>query len=175
MHEVRTARLELRPATLGDVPRLASLFRSPYVRRYLFDDLPVDPSWVEAQVAASARMFDAHGYGLWLFGPAGAAAVGFAGFISHEEEPMLIYGQAGEAAGRGYAREAAAAVIAHAERSGLSLVKATVDEANARSLHLLHQLGFAPYRVEAGRVGQVLYLSRAAEKAAGAEARRSGG
>ena len=72
---------------------------------------------------------------------------------------MLIYGQAEEEAGRGYAREAAVAVIAQAEARGLSPVKATVDEANARSLHLLHQLGFAAYRMEKGPVGRVLYLA----------------
>lgn len=151
-----TARLALRPVEPADAPALTALFGTPYVRRYLFDDQAMGEAWVAARIGESAAMFRERGFGLWLFGRPGEAALGFAGFILHEGEPTLMYGQGEDAAGQGFAREAAEAVLRHAAVHGLGPVRATVDEANVRSRRLLEALGFSQHRNE----GAVLYLER---------------
>jgi RimJ/RimL family protein N-acetyltransferase len=163
MHRIDTPRLSLHPVAASDGAALLALFRMRYVRRFLFDDREMEEAWVRERIADSEAMFAARGFGLWLFGPPGAPPVGFAGFILHEGEPVLLYGQAEGAAGQGYAREAAEAALRRASERGLGSIRATVDEANTRSRRLLEALGFSPYKAEAGPQGTVLYLERPAE------------
>jgi len=134
-----TRRLVLTPVSPDDEVELLTLFREPAVRRYLLDDLLVDAAWVAAEVAASGERFDTGSAGLWAIrdGAGGESILGFAGFRPFFDPPelQLLYGLYPDAWGRGYATEAASAVLGHAFTVlGFSLVTAATDVPNARSV-----------------------------------------
>jgi len=88
---------------------------------------------------------------------------GHAGWIQATVHPdrtaLVAYVLFREAWGRGYAREAVAALIAHLRDDwDIALVRATVDTRNRRSIALLEALGFArgAVRVDAEEIGGVM-------------------
>jgi [ribosomal protein S5]-alanine N-acetyltransferase len=152
---LRTARLLLRPATVGDLGYLHTLWNAPEVRRYLFDDEEVTPQLAEA-VLAECLGRAAEGLGLWI-ALAGAEPVGCVGLnpttavaelapdLAGELEPLAALDPAHW--GRGFAVEALAALIAHAfgplARPRLLAVH---DRPNTASERLVLRLGFQPAR-----------------------------
>lgn len=137
---------------MEDVELARGLWSNGRVRYYLFDDRIISPQEARSFVEASLENFERHGYGLWLVLARDTdSLVGFAGFLrSAEEAPSLIYGIHPDFWGRGYATEAARAVL-HYGIYGLALSKvgADVDEANAESVRVLEKLGLK-------RVGRAL-------------------
>jgi RimJ/RimL family protein N-acetyltransferase len=100
-------------------------------------------------VEASLANFEQHGYGLWLvFAREDRGFVGFAGFLCTEgEAPNLLYGIHPDFCGKGYATEAASAVLSYAlESLAVPLVKADVDEPNVISVRVLEKLGMRQTR-----------------------------
>lgn len=143
-HELETARLRLRPCRAEDVGLLHRLWTEEGVRRFLFDGREISPDEARSFVDASLENFGRHGYGLWLaFARGGGGLVGFAGFLRSEAEaPSLVYGVRPDFWGRGYATEAARAVLDYAlESLGVPSVRAEVDEPNAESARVLEKLG----------------------------------
>jgi [ribosomal protein S5]-alanine N-acetyltransferase len=103
----------------------------------------ISPDDARLFVKASLANFEQLGYGLWLvFERKGDCLVGFAGFLQSEEKaPNLIYGLHSDFCGKGYATEAAGAVLKYAlEPLALPLVKADVDEPNVKSIRVLEKL-----------------------------------
>lgn len=134
-----------------------ALVVDPHVRRYMMDGRAMEPAWSRAAIDDSDALFASRGLGLWLVRERGreeAAPVGFCGFRVFEElgpEPQLLYAFVEAATGRGYATEAAEALLRLASDpagAGLAEVTAAVDAPNAASLRVLEKLGFA-------RTGQV--------------------
>jgi [ribosomal protein S5]-alanine N-acetyltransferase len=75
----------------------------------------------------------------------------------------LIYGVRPDLWGRGYATEAAGAVVAYAlERLGHTTVKADVDEPNAASVRVLEKLGLKRVRSATAGGRTLLYFERGA-------------
>ena len=72
-------------------------------------------------------------------------------------QPQLIYALVESSTGKGFATEAAGAVLSlvRAQRQQ-STVLASVDEANVASSRVLHKLGFHPTRSVAGELGRIL-------------------
>jgi len=139
-----TARLELRPVATDDLTRLHSLWIDPHVRRFLFDDRAITLEEAEAFVRASVRDFAERGHGLWLVLEKGRPELaGFAGLLCSDDPwPTLVYGVRPELTGRGYATEAASAVLRYAlEVLRLDQVRADVDEPNTASVRVLGKLG----------------------------------
>lgn len=163
--EFKTDRLWLRPSRVEDVEPLHALWTNHHVRHFLFDDRVISLDEARAFVETSVANFDQHGYGLWLlFALETNHFVGFAGFLRSEEEtPNLIYGVHPDFCKKGYATEAAGAVLNYAW-SDLSLakVKADVDEPNVLSVRVLEKLGMSCVgrRVVAGRSLLDFELSR---------------
>lgn len=143
--ELETARLRLRPCRLEDFESVYGLWTDEHVRRFLFDGRIVSPGEARAFVEASLSNFERRGYGLWLvYARGGESLVGFAGLLGAEEgeAPNLIYGFRPDCCGRGYATEAARAVLDYAAQGlRLNLIKADVDEPNAASVRVLEKLG----------------------------------
>jgi RimJ/RimL family protein N-acetyltransferase len=141
---LRTATLQLRAAAQDDLDALHRLWTHPEVRRYLFDDQAVSLQEARGFLGGSDRSFREEGYGLWLFfDKESEDPAGFAGFLrSPAGEPNLIFGTRPDRRGRGYATDAASAVIAYAfEVLGRQRIVAEVDEPNLASIRVLERLG----------------------------------
>lgn len=141
-----TTRLRLQPCRIVDVELAYTLWVHEHVRRFLFDERIISQDEARSFVEASLSNFEQYGYGLWLvFAREADRLVGFAGLLRSEEEeevPNLIYGTHPDFWGKGYATEAARAVLSYAlEELTLPLVKADVDEPNVASVRVLEKLG----------------------------------
>lgn len=141
---LHTKRLHLRPSQLSDLTALHALWIEPEVRRFLFDDRQISIEETQSFLQASLASFIDHGYGIWLFfEPEQEQIAGFAGlFHVPAEMPSLIFGTRPQLWSRGYATEAAAAVLDHAFKVlNLECVVADVDEPNVASIRVLENLG----------------------------------
>ena len=142
-----TSRLSLRELTTSDCGFLRELMNEPaYIAnigdRGVRSDQQAEQYIEEKYVASYAR----HGYGLYLVElKPDAQAVGICGLVRRDalEHPDLGFAYLQRYWSRGFAAEAATAVLAHA-RDGLSLaqIDAVVSPDNVRSIRLLGRLGF---------------------------------
>ncbi|MFE3456600.1 GNAT family N-acetyltransferase [Nocardiopsis aegyptia] len=89
--------------------------------------------------------------------------IGYCGLIigrSTLEEPEIAYELFQRAHGRGYATEAARAVLDAAAATGRTRLWSTVGTWNAPSLRVLDKLGFERDRVSMEENGEVVWLTR---------------
>ena len=160
-HVLITERLVLRPVTAEDQATLLAHWTLPDVRRFLFDGAALSAPEVGETIEESVRDFAAAGYGIWLIleqdgpGLAGPALVGTAGLRPLDDLGLeIFYSLAPASWGRGYATEAARAVVDHALGPlGLPEVLAEVDEGNAASVAVIKRLGMTPFAVVPGVLG----------------------
>ena len=90
--------------------------------------------------------------------------IGYCGLVvgrSTAEEPEIAYELLRRAHGRGYATEAARAVLDAATATGRKRLWATVGAWNTPSLRVLEKLGFERDHVSTEDVGEVVWLTRA--------------
>ena len=155
-HVLTTERLVLRPVTAGDHAVLLAHWTQPEVRRFLFDGAALSAAEVTETIEESIRDFAAGGSGIWLIQETGRAGLaGTAGLRTLEALGLeIFYSLAPDSWGRGYATEAARAVVAHALGTlGLPEVLAEVDAGNAASVAVVKRLGMAPFAVVPGVLG----------------------
>lgn len=144
LSDLRTPRLRVRPFVSGDREALVRLFVDPLVHRYVDDGRALDAATAELWIIRSRENLARYGYGT------GAVVerhsdilVGWAGFARPEHgDEEIIYGLAPDLWGRGYGRELLQALVAFARERRIDPIKATVDPANAASIHLLLSVGF---------------------------------
>ena len=151
-----TERLVLRPATAGDHAVLLAHWTLPDVRRFLFDDALMSAAELAETIGDSVRDFAAGGYGIWLIHEHGQAELaGTAGLRPLDDVGLeIFYSLAPGSWGRGYATEAARAVLDHALGPlGLPEILAEVDEGNAASVAVVTRLGMTPFAVVPGVLG----------------------
>ena len=141
-HTLFTPRLRLSPATPDDVELLAAM------RDTSGPPEPAHTERVRALVEANVERFAKHGFGLWVLRGSGDAAsgglVGWVGLRPRETpiEPELLYGLAHEARGKGFATEAAGAVLDRVFASDtVEGVWAVTDPTNLSSCRVLERLG----------------------------------
>jgi ribosomal-protein-alanine N-acetyltransferase len=151
-----TERLVLHPVTADDHAVLLAHWAAPDVRRFLFDGAMLSAAEVSEAIEDSTRDFGRAGYGLWLIhekDPAGL--VGTTGLRPLEDIGLeIFYSLAPGSWGKGYATEAARAVLDHALGPlGLPEVLAEVDEGNTASIAVLERLGMTPFDVVPGLLG----------------------
>jgi [ribosomal protein S5]-alanine N-acetyltransferase len=143
-----TDRLVLRPIAADDVAALLRISNEPAVRRYLWDDEPVQEATIRDIVSESGTMFADEGIGLFAVRRRGREnLLGFCGFIRLEgmEEPELAYELTRDAWGQGYATEVARVCLRHAfETAGLERVIAGADSGNVASQRVIEKLGMSP-------------------------------
>ena len=150
MTTLRTTRLTLRPLRLADARALARLTNDRSVVRFL---RRATQPYLPAHAAALIRRISKPGPP--VFGIDDGRLIGLIG-------PRGEFGfyRAKQARGRGYAREAGAAVIAHAFRViGLRRLEARVFRDNGASLRTLGKLGFR-------EIGRTAVFSRGRNAAA---------
>lgn len=146
---LHTERLHLRPCELEDLDFLHELWTEADVRRFLFDDRQISREEAKSFIETSVANFTNHGYGLWLFFENQSKLIaGFAGFLNSSQElPSLIFGTQPLFWGRGYATEAARAVLHYAfDVLGLECIVADVDEPNQASIRVLEKLAMSRTR-----------------------------
>ena len=143
--ELRSARLELRALTTAHCDAALALWQQPGVRRFLWDDRVITREQALGPLRVSERDFLEHRFGLWgLHLPDNPALLGFCGLRVAEvtPEPELLFALDDGFCGRGFAWEAARAVLQHAfDALGLPAVAAATDAPNVRSSRLLEKLG----------------------------------
>ena len=160
-----TERLVLRPVTAGDHAVLLAHWAAPDVRRFLFDGAIVSAAEITEVIEDSIRGFDGAGHGLWLIHEKDREAlVGTAGLRPLEDLGLeIFYSLAPASWGKGYATEAAGAVLDHALGPlGLPEVLAEVDEGNTASIAVIERLGMTPFDVVPGVLGPMRRYRRTA-------------
>ena len=158
-----TERLILRPVTSADHAVLLGHWTGPDVRRFLFDGAVLSSDEITGVIEDSARSFAAAGYGLWLVRQRdGTDLIGTAGLRPLEDLGLeIIYSLAPDAWGRGYATEAARAVVEHALGPlGLPEVLAEVDEGHEASVRVIERLGMTRFAVVPGQLGPMARYRR---------------
>jgi RimJ/RimL family protein N-acetyltransferase len=136
---LRTERLTLRPARLDDVEAFHAIMSDPGAMRYWSTPPHATPDetreWVTGMAERGAGpctdfVIELDGKAI---GKAGCYKLPDIGYILHPDHW-----------GRGYAREAMTAVIAHIfATTGIEKLTADVDPRNTASIGLLQRLGFA--------------------------------
>lgn len=148
MPTIETKRLRMRLLEPADAAFILELLNEPGWLRFIGDrgvrDLETARAYIQnGPLAIHAR----HGFSLYCVTlREDGTPIGMCGLIKREtlEHVDLGFAFLARFHGQGYAREAAAATLEHARRDfGLTQVAAIVDPANARSIHLLENLGFS--------------------------------
>jgi [ribosomal protein S5]-alanine N-acetyltransferase len=155
-HALATERLLLRPVTELDLTALVKHWTAPDVRRFLFDGAVLSVQEIRAVIAESEQSFARSGYGFWVIEEAGSAVLaGTAGLRQLDDlGPEIVYSLAPSAWGKGYATEAAQAVVSYALGPlGLPAVLAEVDDGNQASIGVVTRLGMVPFAVVPGLLG----------------------
>lgn len=144
---VETERLELREAVADDAPFVLALLNSPGFVANIGDrgvrTADAARAYIEERMIAGYRTL---GFGMWIVVErATGHPVGMAGLVRRDglDCPDVGYAFAPETWGRGYAQEAAAAVVSHA-RSALGMVDlaAITSPDNHASMAVLKKVGF---------------------------------
>jgi RimJ/RimL family protein N-acetyltransferase len=143
-----TERLLFRGFEPRDVEPYAAMMADPEVTRHLGDGRPLPRAEAWRQLAMFAGHWALRGYGVWAVEErATGAFVGRIGCFEPEGWPALevAYTLARAAWGRGYAREGAAAALAHArDVLGRAEVVSIIRPANAGSIAVARALGAEP-------------------------------
>ncbi|MGN6662992.1 MAG: GNAT family N-acetyltransferase [Solirubrobacterales bacterium] len=145
---IETERLYLRAMTMDDLDELVRLHEDPEVARFM--GRPTR-EWLEGWMRSSQAEWAERGHGrLAIVGRESGEFLGRTG-LKHWpqfEETEVGWALRPEARGRGYATEAARAVLRWGfERfDGLSLVTAMIQPANVASIAVAERLGMSPIR-----------------------------
>jgi RimJ/RimL family protein N-acetyltransferase len=164
-YALTTEHLVLRPATADDYPVLLAHWTLPDVRRFMFDGALLSAAEVAETIEDSIRDFAAGGYGIWLIHEHGHPELaGTAGLRPLDDIGLeIFYSLAPGSWGRGYATEAARAVLDHALGPlGLPEILAEVDEGNTASVAVVTRLGMTPFAVVPGVLGPMTRYRRTA-------------
>lgn len=148
MRPLETERLAIRPLAPSDAPFILRLLNEPSFIRNIADKGVRTLEAAEAYLREGPQAsYARHGHGLWLVEDRGSGApMGMCGLIRRDSLPEVDLGYAflPEYWGRGFAREAASACLAHGRDAlGLPGLLAIVSPGNAPSIRLLESLGFA--------------------------------
>ena len=167
-HVLTTERLVLRPVTPQDHAVLLAHWILPDVRRFLFDGEALSAAEVTDTIEDSVRDFHESGYGIWIIQEEHRAGlVGTTGLRPLDDLGLeIFYSLAPGSWGKGYATEAARAVVEHAlVKLGLPEVLAEIDEDNAASVAVVRRIGMTPFDVVPGVLGPMTRYRKTAKTA----------
>ena len=157
MPKLETQRLLLNPFRTDELDELHQLFISPFIRKYLWDDLILSKEQTKETLEQSLTHFQQDRWGLWKIQEKGREEIiGFTGlwYFFEEAQPQLLYALAEEHTGKGLASEAALEIIRYAwEKLGYNYLIASMDEEHKVSQKLAKRIGmkFVENRLEEGK------------------------
>lgn len=168
---LETERLILRRLTTDDAPFMLALLNEPGFLEGIGDKgvrtlEDARAYLVDGPIASYAQ----HGFGLWHVATKhDNVAVGTCGLLKrdHFDDADIGYAFLAAFGGKGYALEAAAAVLDYSRTQfGLARVIAVVNDGNTRSIRLLDKLGFRFERMVRmpGEEREIRLLARDAAK-----------
>ena len=144
---LETARLRVERFTLDDAEFILRLLNEPAFILYIADKGVRTLDDARAYLSSGPLAhYQRHGFGLWrLCERTTGVPIGMCGLIQRDtlDDVDIGYALLSEFSGKGYAREAARAVVRYAKDVvGLERLVAVVSVGNERSIRLLEQLGF---------------------------------
>lgn len=147
MTVLETERLVLREVEAADAPFVLELLNSPGFLENIGDrgvrTEDEARAYIDERIIGSYRQ---HGFGMWLtIQKLDNTAVGLAGLVRREglDVPDVGYAFAQRAWGQGYAKEAAGAVLAHAQGTlDIPRLAAITTLENFASMAVLRKIGF---------------------------------
>lgn len=146
MPSLATDRLFLREFTLADAAFIVELLNEPAFIEYIADKGVRDRAGAENYLRDGPRAsYARHGFGLWCVTLKDGTPIGMCGLLKRDflPHPDLGYAFLARYTGRGYAHEAASAVVRHArETLQLTTLHALTAFRNPDSVKLLGRLGF---------------------------------
>ncbi|MDF2178722.1 GNAT family N-acetyltransferase [Aliiglaciecola sp. CAU 1673] len=144
---LHTERLRLRQVTFDDAPFILSLVNDPDWLRYIGDKGVSDMESARGYIEKGPmQQYQQHGHGLMLVELASTQEpLGLCGILKRDTlpQPDLGFAFAAHARGKGYALEAANAVLRVAKADNHQEVLAICLPENHRSIGLLEHCGFA--------------------------------
>ena len=143
--EIETPRLRLREFRVTDLDDYAAAVGDPEVMKHIGDGVPMSRQDAWRSMAFLSGHWNLRGFGLWAIEEKATGRVlGRVGYFLPEGWPSEEIGWLlrRDAWGRGYATEAALAVLAHGRTMlGLDQVIAIIQPENAASIRLALRLG----------------------------------
>ena len=157
--ELETARLTLRRLEFDDAPFLIRLLNEPSFIENIGDRAVRSTEDAHRYLREGPlAMYESHGFGLWLVARrADDAPIGMCGLLRRDNLPDsdLGYAYLPEHWGKGYAFEAADAVLRHAARKfGLARVLGVVSPGNPGSIRVLEKIGMRFERMQSMNPGE---------------------
>jgi ribosomal-protein-alanine N-acetyltransferase len=165
-HTLTTEHLVLQPAAATDHAALLAHWTAPQVRRFMFDGAILTAGEISQAIADSQASFLTGGYGLWLVSERdGGRFAGVTGLRPLEDLGLeVIWSLVTEVQGKGYATEAAGAVLDYGLGPlGLPEVLAEIDEGNTASAQVAGRLGMTAFAVVPGLLGPMTRYRRTRE------------
>jgi len=145
MPSFSTDRLSLEPLQPDDLSWFHMVNTDPAVRKYLWDDRVIAESDARDILLQNQQQFTNRGYGLWkICRTQDQQALGYTGlwFFFEEVHPQLLYAILPPFGKKGYATEAARAVMDFAFDSlGFTYLIAATDPPNRSSMAVARRLG----------------------------------
>jgi RimJ/RimL family protein N-acetyltransferase len=145
MKTIHTNRLKLREVTEADAPFLVDLMNDPEYLRLIGDrGVRTEEDAISYLHSSPIYSYGAHGLGFNLVELADGMPIGICGLVKRDglEEVDLGYAIHAEHSGKGYATEAASAVLEHAQGElDLRKVVAITVEENSGSRKVLERIG----------------------------------
>ncbi|HKP86234.1 MAG TPA: GNAT family N-acetyltransferase [Blastocatellia bacterium] len=142
---IETERLRLRPIKRGDLEVMHAIWVDPGVRKFLWDDQIIPPEQASSVIEESITLFENNLCGLWVITPRNEGEpIGFCGYWFFHDPPELelLYGIATESWGKGFATEAARAMIRYGfEELSFDRVQASTDAPNVASVRVMEKAG----------------------------------
>jgi RimJ/RimL family protein N-acetyltransferase len=143
---METERLYLRPVTVDDAELMLAIWNDPAFIRNVADRGIRTMEEARAAIESGAqKLFEEYGYGPYSMAlKSDGSMIGICGLFKREilDDPDIGFGVLPDYCGKGYAGEAAAAVVQYARKVlGIRALTAIVSPANDPSIGLIRKLG----------------------------------
>ncbi|NCF74145.1 MAG: GNAT family N-acetyltransferase [Gammaproteobacteria bacterium] len=143
---METDRLRMRPVTVEDTALMLAIWNDPaFIENVADRGIRTAEQARDAIEAGAQKLFEDYGYGPYCMSlKANGTMIGICGLFKREniEYPDIGFGVLPDYCGKGYAGEAAMAVVDFARDSlGISILTAIVSPTNTPSIRLIKKLG----------------------------------